>query len=228
MVANPVGIIPLFLEKEGGLSRAGTDTASRNPSPCTHEGKTGWHTNKGITWETFKAGASSLGYSATCKNFLEMPASIWRKIFHKRYWEPWGLDAVKSDVAAWVLVWWAWGSGLGGAAKSMSKYLGKQGVKLVKKPGTKEARVEIAQALDRLAAKKGEARLFNELREHRLAFYRSLSSAPANYKGWVNAYDKFSAFVAARGAAPPAASGGATAVKALGAGILLFGLIKLL
>jgi len=36
-----------FTEKwEGGLSRATTDTASKNPSPYTYKGQTGWHTNK--------------------------------------------------------------------------------------------------------------------------------------------------------------------------------------
>lgn len=181
-------IIPLFLEKEGGLSRATTDTASSNPSPCAHAGKTGWHTNKGVTWGAFKENAGRLGYEASCANFIAMPQRIWTAIFKRAYWDPWGLDKVKSDVLAWTVVWWSWGSGLGGAFKSLQKFLGSRGIKVATK-------AEAVKALDGLAARKGDRKLFEELRAHRMAFYAGLSSAPANFKGWKNAYDKFAAFV---------------------------------
>ena len=49
-MANFKDIKGLTLKWEGGLSRATTDSASKNSSPYVHEGVTGWHTNRGITY----------------------------------------------------------------------------------------------------------------------------------------------------------------------------------
>ena len=75
VMADYRNIISFIKSKEGGLSSATTDTASRNPSPCGN-GSNGqpYHTNKGVTWSTFSSNASSLGYSASCSNFLNMPS----------------------------------------------------------------------------------------------------------------------------------------------------------
>ena len=69
-MADYTNIINFIKAKEGGLSSATTDTASRNPSNCGN-GSNGkpYHTNKGVTWSTFKSLSSKLGYSATCDNF---------------------------------------------------------------------------------------------------------------------------------------------------------------
>ena len=79
-MANLSLAIPYIQKWEGGLSRATTDTASKNPSPYEHNGKTGWHTNKGITWGTFTDLALKLGIAISPFNFLQMPDFIWRKI----------------------------------------------------------------------------------------------------------------------------------------------------
>ena len=62
-MANYKKIMPFVRKWEGGLSNNKSDNASKNPSPCEYNGKKGWHTNKGVTWTTFK-GSANLGYTA--------------------------------------------------------------------------------------------------------------------------------------------------------------------
>ena len=83
-MANYRNIVSFIKSKEGGLSSATTDTASRNPAPCGN-GSNGkpYHTNKGVTWETFSSNASSLGYTASCSNFLNMPMKFGVKFISK-------------------------------------------------------------------------------------------------------------------------------------------------
>ncbi len=213
-------IVALFLEKEGGMSRAKTAKASANPAPCkiTVKGSThsDWHTNKGVTWTTFKQLAPQLGYKADCQLFADMPHDIWLKIFRHGYWTPWDLDKVRSNLVAWTVVWWSWGSGIGGAQKSLVKFLKKQGIEA-------DSKTEITQALDTLAARMGEARLFDLMTEHRLAFYRSLDSAPANYKGWSNAYAKFAEFAKSH---TTTSTGGGSSAGILAGALTLFAIVK--
>jgi lysozyme family protein len=54
-MADASKIIPHILQWEGGLSRNPADTASKNPAPCSYNGKTGYHTNKGVTYTTLQA-----------------------------------------------------------------------------------------------------------------------------------------------------------------------------
>lgn len=197
-MADHKPIVQLFLDKEGGMSRAKTDKASKNPAPftITYKGTTAsdWHTNKGVTWTTFKQLADKLGYRADAATFAAMPMDVWTKIFRAGYWNPWGLDKMRSNIMAWVIVWWSWGSGIEGARKSLVKFLGKKGI-------AAESKADIVTALDNLAARQGDSKVFMDLREHRLEFYQSLDTAAANYKGWKNAYDKFTEWVKTNGGA---------------------------
>jgi hypothetical protein len=67
-MANYLLFVPVLKKYEGGLSKAKTDTASKNPVP---DGS-GYHTNKGITWSTFKAMAQTIDYTATPTLFYQM------------------------------------------------------------------------------------------------------------------------------------------------------------
>ena len=40
---------------EGGLSRDVSDSASKNPCPTPFNGKSGWHTNVGITYAVWRS-----------------------------------------------------------------------------------------------------------------------------------------------------------------------------
>lgn len=76
-------LVPKIKKFEGGLSKAKTDSASSDPVP---DGS-GYHTNKGITWKTFKSMANIVGYTATPQLFYAMPDSIWMAILKKGYWD---------------------------------------------------------------------------------------------------------------------------------------------
>ena len=125
-MADYKNIISFIKTKEGGKSSATTDTASRNPSPCGN-GSNGkpYHTNKGVTWSTFSSNASSLGYSASCSNFLNMPDEIWGKIYKQSYWNPMQGDRIKNQAIANTFVEMAWGSGIGGATKFLKQFFKK-------------------------------------------------------------------------------------------------------
>jgi hypothetical protein len=74
-------LVKYVQKAEGGLSNDKADSASSNPSPTPEK----WHTNKGVTWTTFVNSAKELDYTPSVANFLEMPNSIWLKIFDKKY-----------------------------------------------------------------------------------------------------------------------------------------------
>lgn len=169
--------IPYIQKAEGGLSRAITDTASKNPSPYVHNGQSGWHTNRGITWETFKSLAPKAGYAVTEDNFIRMPDNIWLSIYKIGYWDPMKGDSYQSQAVANAVVDFAWASGTGGATRALSKYLGKQGILATNAQS-------IADGFNKLVKDKSEAAAFNSLIDERKRFFQSLNQ-PANEKGWL-------------------------------------------
>src|SRR5690606_1286436 len=87
-------LVPFIQEKEGGLSRDPGDNASAYPAPWTYDGHDDWHTNKGITYQTFKSNAKRLGYEPSAKNFFEMPDSIWLNILKNVYMSAYPLHRI--------------------------------------------------------------------------------------------------------------------------------------
>jgi lysozyme family protein len=171
-------LISYLQKSEGGLSRSTKDTASKYPSPYVYNGQSGWHTNKGITYQTFESSASGAGYSVTADNFLKMPNDIWGKILKMYYWDPMYCNLYESQAIANAVVDFAWASGTGGSKKALIKYLGKKGIKV-------DGAVSIAKAFNNLAKKDGELQVFNDLIDERKRFFKSLNQ-PANEKGWLN------------------------------------------
>ena len=189
-MANHKDIVPFIKQAEGGLARATTDTASKNVSPCVYDGKKGWHTNKGIQWITFESNASRLGYSASCKNFIEMPDDIWTKIYKKSFWDAFNLDNLKSQAVANTIVSWAWGSGVGGAYKSLAKFMNqKYGTNYSTSYSYSKAKALIND-LTTLTEKEGDTKIFNELANWRKEFYIGTGQT-ANLRGWLSRLDKF-------------------------------------
>src|SRR5690606_10527030 len=99
------------------------DTASSYPAPWSYKGQTGWHTNKGITYQTFVSNASRLGYEATAENFFKMPDEIWLKILKGVYMKAFPLDRISHlpRIQA-VIITWAWGSGPAGAERYLANF----------------------------------------------------------------------------------------------------------
>ena len=181
-VADSTKIVPFIIKWEGGLSSNPNDTASKDPSPCKSNSGRFYHTNKGITWKTFKSLADRLGYKADCATFIKMPTSVWNKIYKVGYWDPMQCDKIKSQVVANALASWAWGSGVTGAKNSAYKFLANEG----------EAVSNWTQAVAKFneLAKQDEKILFARLTAHRMKFYQSLGQ-PTFIKGWTNRLNDF-------------------------------------
>jgi lysozyme family protein len=100
---------------EGGLSRDKSDSASSYPCPTPFNGKTGWHTNAGITYKTW---VSFYGPENNAR-FYTMNAADWFKIFKKGYWDGVHGDSFTSQNIAIFVTGMAWGSGVKQAGKSL-------------------------------------------------------------------------------------------------------------
>lgn len=177
-MANFQNIKALTLEKEGGLSNATTDYASRNPSPYIHNGVSGWHTNKGVTYTTFVEASKKFGFENNENNFINMPDSIWDKIAKGMFWDSLNLDKLKSDGVAFQLFSWKWGAGSGWYSR-MKNYLNSKGIDWDKSSAT------LYIAVNQLIDKQGEKKTIDDLQAEQIAFYESLNQ-PANIKGWIN------------------------------------------
>ena len=176
-MANFQNIKPLTLKKEGGLSKATTDTASKNPSPYVYKGVTGWHTNKGVTYPVFEAASKKFGFENNATNFINMPDAIWDKIAKGLYWDNLNLDQLKSDGVAAQIFSWHWGAGSGWFPR-VKRYLSSKGVEWNSKGST------LANALNQLIDKQGERQTISDLDVQQKEYYTSLNQ-PANIKGWL-------------------------------------------
>jgi hypothetical protein len=183
-------IIPFTYKWEGGLSRSASDTAKRKPAPYAIKDpkdgklKTGWHTNKGVTYEAFQAASKKYGFADTAQNFERMPEDIWLKIAKLSYWDKLNLDAVKSQVVANFMFGWIWGSWLGWTPR-MKRYLASKGIIW----STTDLK-GLPDKLNQLTAKYGEKVILDELIEQKRQFLLSLGQ-PANEKGWLRRLEDF-------------------------------------
>lgn len=167
-------VLSFFLKWEGGLSKDPRDRASRKPCPTRYNQSYGWHTNRGITYETWVA----FHGKNNDKGFFEMTHEDVEDIFKRGYWDKVKGDKIKSGAIAATLVSWAWGSGPRTAIKLM------QGVVKVKKDGILGPKT--LKAINDF----DEKELFELGLERREKFFNDIcKNRPANYKflrGWLN------------------------------------------
>ena len=118
-------IIPFFYKWEGGLSRNQNDSAKKHPCPLPWKDpkdgkvKTGWHTNKGVT---YSAWVGKFGRNND-ERFMIMSDEDWGVIFKEKYWDKVKGDDMPVQFVSDVLVAWAWGSGAVTAIKQMQRHL---------------------------------------------------------------------------------------------------------
>lgn len=177
-MANVSNIRPFIQKWEGGLSRHSADNASAHPAPWPHNGVTGWHTNKGVTYAAFVGLAPKSGYAITPENFFTMPPKIWDAIFKVGYWDPWHLDNLRSQAIADFIANASWGSGLTGSFNTIKKYLASKNIPVT----TREQAVNELNKLSVL----NEKAVFTDLINWRNNFLKSLSDFGVYGKGWLN------------------------------------------
>ena len=169
-----------FVKKwEGGLSRDKADSASKFPCPTPFQGKTGWHTNVGIT---YAAWVSFYGKDND-KEFFEMSADDWFRVFKKGYWDKVRGDEYDSINIAIFVTGMAWGSGPSQAISSLQRAINNCGV-LVKIDGLiGKKTIDGANSIE-------PRKLFDELAEERERFFRAIAQPGSKnekfLKGWLN------------------------------------------
>lgn len=157
--------------REGGLSKDKNDSASKFPLP---DGS-GYHTNKGITWETFTKLSDILGYSPTIQNFYEMPDSIFDSIF-EYYWNKSGANMIENQAIANIVFQSLWGGGHSRLVKDIQRIIGYKG-KQVDGDMWKWTATSINLSDDKKS-------LYEKIHQKRLDYLRSLKVYSKFGKGW--------------------------------------------
>ena len=172
-------IVPFILKWEGGLSNDKADSASANPCPTSHDGHTGYHTNKGVTYAVW---AHYFGKNNDSR-FFTMSDEDWGVIFKAGYWDKVKGDLIESQAIANCMVSWAWGSGAARAIKLIQEVVG---VDIDGKLG--QQTIGAINSMD-------EVELFDKCIARRKRFFEDIAKArPANLKflkGWMNRLNDF-------------------------------------
>lgn len=193
-MADYKNIISFIKRAEGGISSDPKDTASRNSSPCGKRNGFPIHTNKGITWATFKGLASKGGYTASCDNFIKMPNEIWSKVYKVGYWDAVQGDRIKNQAIANVFVEMTWGSGLGCSNFTKCKSGTIPFLNRFFKTNYNQNLTTISQFVDFVNKLDDEGKtpeLFEKLHDFRAERYTKMPSAKAHLRGWLNRLNSF-------------------------------------
>lgn len=179
---------PFITKWEGGLSRDPNDTASSYPAPWEYQGKTGWHTNKGITYKTFVGNAKRIGYAASKENFFNMPDELWLKILKEAYVKAFPIEKIAHlpRVQA-VIITWAWGSGVSGAETRLARFQREE-------MGIKDANItpeEIVKNFRNKITPVNELEWFNKLCDRRLSDFQKMPTWNAHGRGWTRRLTDF-------------------------------------
>ncbi len=185
---------PLLAKYEGGLSRDSDDNASAYPAPWEWRDpkdgvmKSGWHTNKGVTYQTFKGMASKLGYKATAKNFFEMPDKIWVDIISKGFWEMYPMDEISHLPRIQAVIFtWTWGSGPGGSEKYLAAF--QREVMGIKDSNITKA--EIVANFKRHVNSLNEKKVFLQLCERRAQDFSQMADYWKYKNNWLKRLNEF-------------------------------------
>ena len=162
---------------EGGLSRDKSDSASSFPCPTPYKGKTGYHTNAGITYKTW---VSFFGTDNDARFYL-MNAADWFKIFKTGYWDGVRGDAYNSQNIAVFVTGMAWGSGVKQASKSLQVAINHCGLLCTIDGIIGSKTILLANSIE-------PRKLFDELINERKRFFYAIATGK-NAKflnGWLN------------------------------------------
>lgn len=163
---------------EGGLSRNPRDSASKHTVP---DGS-GYHTNMGVTWATWK-----FHFGEDIKGFYAMPFDKWKQVY-LWYWNLVGAARIPSQAIGEFLADWAWASGVN-APRQLQHYLYNLGYyKLV--PDGRFGDKTLAALLAAIK-EKGEAQVYEGLYDHRIEWLKKIPSYKDFGRGWVNRLEDF-------------------------------------
>lgn len=159
-------------KSEAGLSKSPSDTYALQCAPFAGA----YHTNRGITFCTWKDQAKAVGAQPTYEGFLAMTDDQWNKILYRFYLVGTKNGSIKDNGIALSITEAFWGSG-GYAFRNLAQALNNLGYKVT---SASYLTIPMIQGANSLDAKK----LFDEFWKVRLNFLSHLSNSPANIKGW--------------------------------------------
>jgi len=164
---------------EGGLSRDISDSASKNPCPTPYQGKSGWHTNVGITYAVWH---SEFGKDNDAR-FFTMNNEDWFRVFKGLYWDSVKGDDYKCFSVAVIVTGMAWGSGSARAGITLQTALNKLGKQVTVDGKVGMITIEAANSCK-------DVELFDEIMRLRIAFFKSIGAVGKTnnkfLKGWLN------------------------------------------
>lgn len=113
---------------ESGLSGNPNDTGAINNGG--YAPGTNYHTNKGITWGTYKYYCKLNNRNCSVNEWLQMPNKLWLDLFKSLFWEEWDLDKLVDVYPrfAFFIAECAFMSGNYGAEVFFAQYLRSKGV----------------------------------------------------------------------------------------------------
>jgi len=181
-------LIPKYIEFtkrwEGGLSRDVADSASANPCPTPFNGKTGWHTNVGITYAVWK----SFYGSKNDDRFFKMDSGDWFNVFKTLYWNSVRGDEFKSQNIAIFVTGMAWGSGKKTAVLALQRAINNCGVTVDRDGILGNKTMAAANSIE-------PRQLFDALTTERERFFRAIGrpgSKNAKFlNGWLNRLESY-------------------------------------
>lgn len=168
-------------DREGGLSKDPNDSASKDPLP---DGS-GFHTNKGITWATFKRLGPICGYNPTIENFYKMPDDIFEKIM-EYFWKEAGANRIDNQAIANLVFQALWGGGHKQLIEAIQTILG-----LEKRLVDGNLGPLTAMAIN---VHKDPKSLYEKIHQARLDYLRSLKVYPKFANGWESRMKKLFTF----------------------------------
>jgi lysozyme family protein len=162
---------------EGGLARGTSDSSSNHPCPTPHDGKTGWHTNCGVTYAAWE---HVFGNSHDDR-FYAMNSEDWFKVFKGLFWDKIKGSKFSSFGIAAIVTEIAWMSGPYRAGKILQKSINACGGHVDTDGNIGPKTVEAANHIY-------PQKLFDEIQVERRKFFESIGVGKnAKYlKGWIN------------------------------------------
>ena len=174
-------VIQHTMKFEGGLSRHASDSASLNTCPTPYKGKTGYHTNKGITYAVWKKKHGS----GMDSHFFNMSNDEWLQ-FYMDYYDAVKGGRVKSDSTAFFLTQIAWGSGKKQAGLTVQRALNALGCNLVVDGIIGNQTIQAINTAN-------ERELFDKMITLRVEFFKKISTGKNSVflKGWLRRLEEF-------------------------------------
>ena len=167
------------MASEGGKSNDSRDTWAVKCAPFAGA----YHTNKGITFCTWKSNAKAIGSEPTYEAFLSMTDEQANKILYEFYLFSTKNGSIKDNAIALSITEAYWGSG-GHAFQNLATALNAAGFKCTSALILTNQMIQGANSLDAKL-------LFDKFWTARYNYLKSLSNAPTYIKGWTTRINSF-------------------------------------